>query len=87
MNLGATELALGATALVASFTSGLSGFAFGLVALGLWLHFVEPAVAGPLVVLGSLTGQLITTVALRRSFRPDLFWPFVLGGAFGVPLG
>ncbi|HEX2113837.1 MAG TPA: sulfite exporter TauE/SafE family protein, partial [Alphaproteobacteria bacterium] len=65
----------------------LSGFAFGLVALGLWLHLVEPAVAGPLVVLGSLTGQLITTIALRRSFRPDLFWPFILGGAFGVPLG
>jgi uncharacterized membrane protein YfcA len=87
VTLGATELALGGTAFVASFTSGLSGFAFGLVALGLWLHFVEPAVAGPLVVLGSLTGQLITTIALRRSFRPDLFWPFILGGAFGVPLG
>jgi uncharacterized membrane protein YfcA len=24
---------------------------------------------------------------LRRSFRPDLAWPFILGGAFGVPLG
>ena len=80
MTLGATVLALGSPSFVA-------GFAFGLVALGLWLHFIEPAVAGPLVVLASLTGQLITTVALRRSFRPDLFWPFVLGGAFGVPLG
>jgi uncharacterized protein len=87
MTFDTTELALAATALVASFTSGLSGFAFGLVALGLWLHFVEPAVAGPLVVLCSLTGQLITTIALRRSFRADLAWPFILGGAFGVPLG
>lgn len=87
MTLDMTDLALGGTAFVASFTSGLSGFAFGLVALGLWLHLVEPAVAGPLVVLGSLTGQLITTVALRRSFRPDLAWPFILGGAFGVPFG
>jgi uncharacterized membrane protein YfcA len=87
MTFGMTDLALGGTAFVASFTSGLSGFAFGLVALGLWLHLVEPAVAGPLVVLSSLTGQLITTLALRRSFRPDLAWPFILGGVFGVPLG
>jgi uncharacterized membrane protein YfcA len=87
MTFGITELALGAAAFVASFTSGLSGFAFGLVALGLWLHFIEPAVAGPLVVLGSLTGQLITSIALRRSFRADLVWPFILGGAFGVPFG
>jgi uncharacterized membrane protein YfcA len=87
MTFGGTELALGATAFVASFTAGLSGFAFGLVALGLWLHFIEPAVAGPLVVLCSLTGQLITTIALRRSFRVDLAWPFILGGVFGVPFG
>lgn len=87
MTFGATELGLAGTAFVASFTSGLSGFAFGLVALGLWLQLVEPAVAGPLVVLGSLTGQLMTTLALRRSFRPDLAWPFIVGGAFGVPLG
>jgi uncharacterized membrane protein YfcA len=87
MTIGAVELAIGGTAFVASFTSGLAGFAFGLVALGLWLHFLEPAVAGPLVVLGSLVGQLLTTLTLRRSFRPDLFWPFIAGGALGVPLG
>jgi uncharacterized protein len=87
MIFGATELAIGATAFIASFTSGLAGFAFGLVALGLWLHFLDPVVAGPLVVLSSLLGQLITTVTLRRSFRPDLFWPFIVGGAFGIPLG
>lgn len=87
MTFGSTELAVGGAAFVASTTSGLAGFAFGLVALGLWLHFLEPAVAGPLVVLCSLTGQLMTTLVLRRSFRPDLFWPFILGGAFGVPFG
>jgi uncharacterized membrane protein YfcA len=87
MTFGTTELVLGATAFVASFTSGLSGFAFGLVALGLWLHVIEPAVAGPLVLLCSLAGQSITTLALRRSFRPDLAWPFILGGAIGVPFG
>jgi len=87
VTLGAAELALGGTAFVASFTSGLSGFAFGLVALGLWLHFIEPAIAGPLVLLCSLTGQMITTMTLRRSFRADLAWPFILGGTFGVPFG
>jgi uncharacterized protein len=87
VTFGSTELAIGGAAFVASFTSGLAGFAFGLVALGLWLHFLEPAVAGPLVVLGSLLGQLITTFTMRRSFRPDLVWPFIVGGALGVPLG
>ena len=87
MSVGLPELAVGAWAFVAAFASGLSGFAFGMVALGLWLHFLDPAVAGPLVVLCSLIGQLITTVILHRSFRPDLFWPFILGGALGIPLG
>jgi uncharacterized protein len=87
VTFGTTELVIGGAAFVASFTSGLAGFAFGLVALGLWLHFLEPAVAGPLVVLGSLLGQLITTFTMRRSFRPDLVWPFIVGGALGVPLG
>lgn len=87
MTIGAAELSIAAAAFVAAFTSGLSGFAFGLVALGLWLHMMEPAVAGPLVVLCSLTGQTLTSWSLRRSFRPDLFWPFILGGFAGVPLG
>jgi uncharacterized membrane protein YfcA len=87
VSLGLPELAISASALIASFTSGLSGFAFGMVALSLWLHFLEPAVAGPLVVLCSLTAQLITSLSLHRSFRPDLFWPFVVGGALGIPLG
>ncbi len=87
MTIGFPELAISASALIAAFTSGLSGFAFGMVALSLWLHFLDPVVAGPLVVLCSLTGQLITTFSLHRSFRPDLFWPFILGGALGIPLG
>jgi uncharacterized protein len=84
---GAAELTIAAAALVASFTAGLSGFAFGLVALGLWLHLLPPAEAGPLVVLCSLTGQMLTSWSLRQSFRPDLFWPFIVGGLIGVPAG
>lgn len=84
---GAGELAIVAAALVASFTAGLSGFAFGLVALGLWLHLLPPIEAGPLVVLCSLTGQLLTTWSLRNDLRLDLSWPFIVGGLIGVPAG
>lgn len=85
--IGPTELAIAGVALAAAFTAGLAGFAFGLVALGLWLQFLPPTVAGPLVVLGSLVGQMLTTWTLRRSFRMDLAWPFIVGGLAGVPLG
>jgi uncharacterized membrane protein YfcA len=36
-----------AGALLAGFVSGLTGFGTGLVALGLWLHVVDPILAAP----------------------------------------
>ena len=43
---------------VAGFVQGLSGFAFGLIAMGIWAWSLDPLLAGPLVVFGSLAGQL-----------------------------
>ena len=60
---------LGAAA--GGFIQGLSGFAFGLVALGIWAWSVDPLVAGPLVVFGSLLGQILSLVVLgQRLFDP-----------------
>ena len=66
---------------------GLSGFAFGLVAMAVWAWWLDPALAGPLVVFGSLVGQLLSAGSIRRGFDPRRVLPFVAGGVLGVPLG
>jgi uncharacterized membrane protein YfcA len=74
-------------AAVAGFVQGLSGFAFGLVAMGIWAWSLDPVIAGPLVVFGSLVGQLLATGSMWRTLNPWHAVPFVIGGIFGVPLG
>lgn len=78
-------VAIGAAA--AGFVQGLSGFAFGLVALGFWAWTLDPALAGPLVVFGSLVGQSVALGAVRRDIEWSRILPFILGGLFGVPIG
>ncbi|MBX9698427.1 MAG: sulfite exporter TauE/SafE family protein [Acetobacteraceae bacterium] len=78
-------LLLGAA--LGGFVQGLSGFAYGLVALAVWAWVMEPQVAGPLVVFGSLVGQIMALPTIRRGFSPARTWPFVVGGVLGIPLG
>ncbi len=78
-------IALGA--LVAGFVSGLSGFAFGMVSVAFWLHVIEPAALAPLVVACSLIVQGYSLSTVRRGFDLGRLWPFLLGGALGVPIG
>jgi uncharacterized protein len=66
---------------------GLSGFAFGLVALGIWAWSVDPATAGPLVVFGSLLGQVLSMGTIRRHVNAARLAPFIAGGVLGVPIG
>ena len=73
--------------LIAGFIQGLSGFAFGLVAMTLWAWVLAPQLAGPLVVFGSLVGQLLALGTMRRSLHARRLWPFVLGGCIGTPIG
>ena len=74
-------------AVAGGFVQGLSGFAFGLVAMAFWAWFVTPQLAGPMVVFGSLIGQLLSAGAVRRGFEPGRVLPFLLGGTLGVPIG
>jgi uncharacterized membrane protein YfcA len=72
---------------VAGFVQGLSGFAFGLVAMGVWAWSVSPQLAGPMVVFGSLIGQLLSIHSVRADIDLRRVLPFILGGVVGVPLG
>jgi uncharacterized membrane protein YfcA len=82
----ATAIVL-AGAFTGGFVSGLAGFGTGLVALGIWLHALQPAPAATLVVACSVFAQLLTLPAIRHAIRPSLVWPFVLAGLLGVPVG
>jgi uncharacterized protein len=74
-------------ALAGGFVSGLAGFGTGLMALGIWLHVLPPAVAVPLVMISSITAQTSTLLAFWRFIDVRLVWPFIVGGLAGVPLG
>lgn len=76
-----------AGALLAGFVSGLSGFGTGLVALGLWLHVMDPPLAAPLVVICSVIAQLQSLLTIRPRYSFARLWPFLAGGVLGVPLG
>jgi uncharacterized membrane protein YfcA len=78
-------VALGAVA--AGFVQGLSGFGFGLTAMSFWAWTLDPRLAAVLSVFGSLTGQVVAAVAVRRRFDAKRLLPFVAGGLLGVPLG
>ncbi len=74
-------------ALLAGFAQGLSGFAFSLAALSVWTYAVDPQMAAPMAVFGSLVGQLVAMPLTWRGAELKRLMPFIIGGLFGVPLG
>ncbi|MDB5956810.1 sulfite exporter TauE/SafE family protein [Ramlibacter sp.] len=78
-------VALGAA--LAGFVQGLSGFGFGLTAMALWAWTLDPKLAATLSVVGSLTGQVLAAVTVRRGWDWRALQPFVAGGLAGLPLG
>lgn len=78
-------VALGAVA--AGFVQGLSGFAFAVVAMSIWVWFLDPKLAAALALFGALTGQIISAIQVRRGFHWPTLLPFVMGGLLGIPLG
>lgn len=76
-----------AGALSGGFVAGLAGFGTGLVAVGIWLHALPPAVAASLVVICSVVSQLQTIPTVWRYIRPRHVLPFIIPGLIGVPVG
>ena len=84
----AAEIALlVAGAMAAGFVQGLSGFAFGMVAMSIWVWGIEPRLAVVMSIAGGLSGQIFAAVRLRRGLQWPLLWPFLAGAVVGVPLG
>jgi len=76
-----------ASSFAAAVVAGLAGFAFGLVAAAAWLHFLTPSDSAALILgLGAVV-QGFAVWKLRRAVVLSSLWPFLIGGALGVPLG
>ena len=77
--------------LIATFTAalvaGLAGFAFGIVAAGIWLHVITPVETASLIVGFGLIVQGLAVWKLRKALDWRKLWAFVAGSALGVPLG
>jgi uncharacterized membrane protein YfcA len=67
--------------------SGAAGFAYGVVATSIWLHAISPIHAALLVVTGGMVNQGGLVWSIRRTIDFPRLWPFLVGGAVGVPLG
>ena len=87
MLTAAAALVVAAGALAGGFVSGLAGFGTGLVALGFWLHVVEPAPAATLVAVCSVIAQAQTMPAIWHAIDRRRVWPMVAAGLLGVPVG
>jgi uncharacterized protein len=74
-------------ALAGGFVSGLAGFGTALMALGIWLYILPPALAVPVVLICSVFSQLFTLPSMSRLLDFRLAAPFVLGGLAGMPIG
>jgi uncharacterized protein len=71
----------------AAFVTGLAGFAFGMVAAGIWLFALTPVQTTTLIVAYALLVQGYSTWRLRRTIIPTRVLPFVIGSAIGIPAG
>ena len=76
-----------AGALAGGFVSGLAGFGTALMALGIWLYILPPAIAVPLVLICSVSSQISTLPSMWKLLDFKLALPFVAGGLVGMPIG
>ena len=74
-------------ALGGGFISGLAGFGTAMIALGIWLHALDPSTATTLVLICSVFAQCLTFPAIWRTIRWTRVWPFILFGLMGAPVG
>jgi len=64
----------------AALVTGVAGFAFGIVAAAVWLHFLSPTHTTALIVAYGLIVQGISVWKLRRSIKLARLLPFCSEG-------
>src|SRR5258708_20963933 len=72
---------------LAALVTGLGGFAFGIVAAAVWLYILTPLQTATLITGLGLVVQGYAVWKLRHALQWNKIAPFLLGAAFGVPLG
>jgi uncharacterized membrane protein YfcA len=70
-----------------SLVASMCGFAFGLVASAIWLHFISPAQSAPLIAAYAIVIQGWSVWRLRGKIRAGRVLPLLAGGMAGIPLG
>jgi uncharacterized membrane protein YfcA len=86
MGLGAlTLIAVGG--FLGALVVGSAGFAFAIVVTGVWLYVLPPAQIVLLAAICATALHILSVWQFRREIEFRLLWPFVVGGALGVPLG
>jgi uncharacterized membrane protein YfcA len=75
------------SAFCGGLVNGLAGFALGLVVSAVWLHLLTPVETAVLIIGYGVVLQAYGNWKLRHALRWERMWPFILGGAFGVPAG
>jgi uncharacterized membrane protein YfcA len=71
----------------ASFVTGLAGFAFGMVAAGIWLAVLTPTETTMLIAAYALLIQAQAVWKLRHSVQFPRLKFLILGTAAGIPVG
>jgi uncharacterized membrane protein YfcA len=79
-------LFLGGT-FAASFVTGLAGFAFGMVAAGIWLYVLTPVETSMLIAAYALLIQGHAVWKLRHAVKFHRLKFLILGTAAGIPAG
>jgi len=88
MDLNVAHLALYlAATFAAALVTGMAGFAFGLIATSIWLYIMSPVQTATLISGFGLVVQGVSVWKLRHALKWTRLWPFLIGGALGVPLG
>jgi len=67
--------------------AGVAGFAFGLIASAIWLHVITPAQSAALISGYAIVVQGVAIWKLRNALQVARLFPFIAGGAAGIPLG
>jgi len=72
---------------LAALVIGSAGFAFAIIVTGVWIYVLPPAAIVLLAAVCATALHCVSIWQFRHEIELRLLWPFVIGGAIGVPFG